>query len=186
MTFTAETISLIISLSAFAASIIFFYFARESETHTIELLAQIDQQTKTLKNINDNLLDKAIQHLASSNFQLIDKMFTPSSGHELPKDALSSTSLEVDEYTQLIYIYYYTARTNYFARNTSLYVPFTAQTKSIHDLATESIRLSREDFITVSALIKNLDQTKLKEHPLYQTVLELQTIWEPHVTSVET
>ena len=175
MTISAETISLTIGISSFIAAIIFFFSARKSEIHTIELLAKIKNQTNTLERINDNLLSTAIQHLASSNTKLID-IAIPSIGKS-NEQLLSDKN--PDDLTNLIAIYFYTSRSYFFATLYKHHVPLSNETKSTHVIADNVISLSKDDFIQIKHSINKHENLSLSNHHLYQTYLEVEKYWTP-------
>lgn len=173
-----ELISLVIGLSSFIAAIVFFFAAKKSETHTIELLSKISQQVQTLESINNNLLGTAIHHLATSNIHIIDKVFPSPPIQAIPRPTMSGLQ---DDLMKIIYIYFYTARTNYFAHVVKSSIPLTDQTKDIHSLADQAITFSHEDFITTSRILDNWNQIELKNHSLHNVYYDIKTIWESYI-----
>lgn len=177
MPINAETISLIMGVSSFIAAIIFFFAAKASETHTIKLLAKISNQTNTLERINDNFLGYAIQQLAKSHEKIID-IFIPAKPLVSSNLANQNETLK-DKITSNIMVYYYTARTNYFANYIIANMPITAENKAVHVAAKEAIIASLADFKVASNWFNLVSTEELKKHHLYKYAQEVEDIWEP-------
>ena len=99
----------------------------------------------------------------------------------IPRPAI--TELQ-DELMKVIYIYFYTARTNYFAHIVKTSIPLTDQTKDIHTLADQAIKFSHEDFIITSRILDKWDQNALKSHSLYNVYYDIKTIWESYIMNI--
>lgn len=65
-------VSLIVGLLSIWLSVVFYRAAKISEVESAKLLKAIEKSVDTLSVINNELLSKALQHLASSNTQMID------------------------------------------------------------------------------------------------------------------
>jgi len=181
MSLAPETISLIIGISSFIISIIFFFSARCSETHTIELLSQIDERVSTLKSINDNLLGTAIKYLTRSNEQLINRIPTQNNDSDIISHLLKTEQFNSDDLVKLIALYFYTARANYFANIVKESIPLTDKTKHIHVLADDTIKNSIEDFLNLSEAFKHQDQNSMRKHKLYHIYIDLEKYWKQYI-----
>lgn len=71
---TSLIVSIILGVLSIWLSVVFYRSAKASEVETAKLLKSIENNVSTLNVINNDLLSKAIQHLASSNSQMIDAL----------------------------------------------------------------------------------------------------------------
>lgn len=89
--------SVILGILSIWLSVIFFRSAKVSEGETAKILEAIKNNVTTLNTINNDLLSKDLQHLASSNSQMIDIIgqynkniksasSTPDNKNNAPKD----------------------------------------------------------------------------------------------------
>jgi len=181
MTLSIEIISLIISLSAFIASIIFFFAAKESETHAIGLLSQITTQTDNLRTINNSLLQKTIGHIADSNTQLINGLLPLSTTNPLPQGTN-------DDISKTLSLSSYILKTNFLA--IACYnMSGCEKTKSS---LLKLTKISQEDYAQIEQLISELDESIIKKSPIFEDYLEnkqkfefLINIKEHHLSQAE-
>ena len=168
MSITAETISLIIGLASFLAAIIFFFAARESEINTTKLLEKINEKTDILNNVTNKMLEKAFDHISAREKQLIDGILKLK--HKEPIYIQDIT----DEVSLKLMLYSYVIRTLFLATVIQIF----PNEKSVYLVSDAVLEQGRKDYYKLKEDIDNIDPTKLKNAPNYQSYISDRNTFE--------
>lgn len=185
----ASLVAIVLAILAIVLSIWFFVLAKKTETQTSSSLTKIETQADSLQKLTGRWMDRLTKYVTSDRPNIIDESIPQflSILSQLPQTITAtitqvSSRDSIENQAQLIanlYIalYFCTAQTNYWCQS---YFPRGAEfdeNNNFHQTVKRIIDISHSDFITLSSILANIDQTKLTQSNIAHLFTETKDYW---------